>query len=156
MAIVRGYDFPDELAYDNDLGLWFRVVDTGSWEVGMTPFGLARSGEVYMFNSRPPGRTIEAGRAFALIEVAKSVLALRCPFDCIISAVNEALEQRPAPLNRDPYDHWLCRLEVVPSLAAGQAQEMLVSGPAVVPRAIALTDLTALDDSPGAEPGVTS
>jgi glycine cleavage system H protein len=156
MAIVRGCDFPDDLAYDNDLGLWFRVVGTGSWEVGMTPFGLARAGEVYMFNSRPPGRTIEAGRAFALIEVAKSVLALRCPFDCAISAVNEALEQRPAALNRDPYAHWLCRLDVVPSLAARQAQEMLVCGSAVVPRAIALMDLNAFDGPAGADPGVSA
>jgi len=51
MAIVRGCDFPDDLAYDNDLGLWFRVVGTGSWEVGMTPFGLARAGEVKLQGS---------------------------------------------------------------------------------------------------------
>ena len=156
MAIVRGCDFPDDLAYDNDLGLWFRVVGTGSWEVGITPFGLARTGEVYMFNSRPLGRTIESGRAFALIEVSKSVLALRCPFDCTISAINEALAQRPAPLNRDPYGHWLCRLDVAPAVSAQQAQNLLMCGVAVTPRAIALMDLNAFEGPPGADPGVSA
>ena len=153
MAIVRGCDFPDDLAYDDDLNLWFRDAGVGSWDVGITSFGLARSGEIYMFNPRPPGRAIELGRAFALIEVAKTVLAVRCPFNCTITAVNEALTERPAPLNRDPYDHWLCRLAVTPPQTAAQALQALVRGAAVIGRATDLMELHAFDGPPDEAPG---
>ena len=156
MAIVRGCAFPDDLAYDEDLGLWFRDVGAGIWEVGMTEFGAARVGEIYMFNPRPVGRLVEAGRAFAVIEVAKTVLAMRCPFDCTIEAANEALTLRPAPVNQDPYGNWLCRLAAACAGASQDARDTLIRGDAVVPRAIALMDLNAFEGPAGAGPGAPS
>lgn len=156
MAIVRGCAFPDDLAYDEDLNLWFRDVGAGIWEVGVTEFGSLRVGEIYMFNPRPVGRLVEAGRAFAVIEVAKTVLAMRCPFDCTIEAANVALALRPAPLNKDPYGNWLCRLAAACAIACQTARDTLIQGDAVIPRAIALMDLNAFDGSrqegPGAPP----
>ena len=156
MAIVRGCAFPDDLAYDEDLNLWFRDVGAGLWDVGMTEFGAVRAGEIYMFNPRPVGREVEAGRAFAVIEVAKTVLAIRCPFDCTIEAANEALTLRPAPLNQDPYGNWLCRLAAASARACQDARDRLIQGDAVIPRAIALMDLSAFEgpqrETPGASP----
>lgn len=156
MAIVRGCAFPDDLAYDEDLNLWFRDLGAGIWEVGMTEFGAARVGEIYMFNPRPVGRHVEAGRSFAVIEVAKTVLAMRCPFECTIDKANEALVLRPAPLNQDPYGNWLCRLAAVAARACQEPRDTLIRGDAVIPRAIALMDLNAFEgprcEGPGAPP----
>ena len=122
----------------------------------MTEFGAKRVGEIYMFNPRPVGRHVEVGRAFAVIEVAKTVLAMRCPFDCTIESINEALTLRPAPLNQDPYGNWLCRVAEVSSAACQGARNTLIQGDAVIPRAIALMDLSAFEgpqrEGPGAPP----
>lgn len=153
MAIVRGCAFPDHLAYDEELNLWFRDVGAGIWEVGFTEYGIACAGEIYMFNPRPVGREVEAGRAFAVIEVAKTVLAVRSPFGCTIEAVNDAIALRPAPLNQDPYGNWLCRLAAT-SVRDGQtAPDRLIEGAAVIPRAIALMDLNAFEGPRSGAPG---
>ena len=154
MSIVRGCAFPDHLAYDEDLNLWFREIGAGVWEAGFTEFGAARAGEIYMFNPRPVGRVVEAGRSFAVIEVAKSVLAVRCPFDCTISEVNEALALRPAPLNQDPFGHWLCRLAEASGETSRRARDTLIRGDAVIHRAMTLMDLSGFEGPLRAGPGV--
>ena len=138
MADVRGCEFPDDLRYDAELNVWFRDLDQEHIEAGLTAFGLALVGELYMFNPRPVGREIEAGKAFALIEVAKTVLSVRTPFACEISDINEPLAESPMRINQQPFQSWLVRLKV-PSLA--DAHGMLLQGDAVSARAIELMDL---------------
>ena len=67
MAEVRGCEFPDDLSYDQELNVWFRDLGAGRFEAGLTAFGLALVGDLYMFNPRPVGREIEANKAFALV-----------------------------------------------------------------------------------------
>ena len=146
MADVRGYAFPDDLRYDADLNVWFRDLeggqDGGLLEAGLTAFGLALVGELYMFNPRPVGRDIEAGRAFALIEVAKTVLSVRTPFACQIAEINEPLTESPTRINRQPFESWLVRLKV-PNLS--DAHALLLQGSAVVTRAVELMELNQMD-----------
>jgi glycine cleavage system H protein len=82
VAEVRGCEFPDDLSYDQELNVWFKDLGAGQLEAGLTAFGLALVGDLYMFNPRPVGREIEEGKAFALVEVAKTVLSVRAPFAC--------------------------------------------------------------------------
>ena len=146
MADVRGCAFPDDLRYDVDLNVWFRDLeggqDGGLLEAGLTAFGLALVGELYMFNPRPVGRDIEAGRAFALIEVAKTVLSVRTPFACEIAEINEPLTESPTRINRQPFESWLVRLKV-PNLS--DAHALLLQGSAVVTRAVELMELNQMD-----------
>ena len=146
MADVRGCAFPDDLRYDAELNVWFRDLeggqDGGLLEAGLTAFGLALVGELYMFNPRPVGRDIEAGRAFALIEVAKTVLSVRTPFSCEIAEINEPLTESPTRINQQPFESWLVRLKV-PSLS--DAHALLLQGPAVVTRAVELMELNQMD-----------
>lgn len=146
MADVRGCAFPDDLRYDTDLNVWFRDLDGsqdgGLLEAGLTAFGLAIVGELYMFNPRPVGRDIEAGRAFALIEVAKTVLSVRTPFACEIAEINEPLTESPTRINRQPFESWLVRLKV-PNLS--DAHALLLQGSAVVTRAVELMELNQMD-----------
>ncbi len=94
-----------------------------------------------MFNPRPVGREIEATKAFALVEVAKTVLSVRTPFACVVAEINTPLEITPFKVNRSPYLNWLVRLEPEDSV---QARSVLLSGAAVAVRAHELMDLHAM------------
>ena len=141
MAEIRGCEFPDDLMYDDELNVWFRESGGGQVEAGLTVFGLALVGDLYMFNPRPVGREIEANKAFALVEVAKTVLSVRTPFACVISEINTPLETTPFKINRSPYMNWLVRL-VPDDLAL--ARSVLLSGTAVAVRAHELMDLNGM------------
>ena len=136
MADIRGCLFQDELLYDQELNLWFRRIDQGLFEVGITPFGLALSGEVYLFNPKPDGREIELGRAFALIEVAKTILPVRVPFAATVVSSNPAVMQSPGLISRAPYDSWLARLSVASEIGL----ESLISSEGLYARALELMD----------------
>lgn len=138
MAEIRGCEFPDDLMYDDELNVWFRESGGGQVEAGLTAFGLALVGDLYMFNPRPVGREIEATKAFALVEVAKTVLSVRTPFACVVAEINTPLETTPFKINRSPYMNWLVRLE--PNDLA-QARRLLLSGTEVAVRAHELMDL---------------
>ena len=141
MAEIRGCEFPDDLMYDAELNVWFRDSGGGQFEAGLTAFGLALVGDLYMFNPRPVGREIEATKAFALVEVAKTVLSVRTPFACVVAEINTPLETTPFTVNRSPYLNWLVRLEPEDS---AQARSVLLSGAAVAVRAHELMDLHAM------------
>ena len=138
MAEVRGCEFPDDLSYDQELNVWFRDLGAGQFEAGLTSFGLALVGDLYMFNPRPVGREIEAQKAFALVEVAKTVLSVRTPFACVVLEVNEPLSATPMKINRSPYMNWLSRLAAQDPAVA---QTLLLKGTAVAVRANELMDL---------------
>lgn len=138
MSEIRGCAFPDDLFYDNDLNLWFRQIESATFEVGITTFGHALSGDLYMFNPKPLGRFIESQRAFALVEAAKTVLAVRTPFDATIIDTNSALQLNPVMINRDPFGNWLVRLKASDHQAPSR---VLLQGDQVGLRANALMDL---------------
>lgn len=138
MCQIRGCAFPDDLYFDHDLNLWFRRIDALTFEVGITPFGHALSGDLYMYNPKPVGREIAASRAFALVEAAKTVLPVRTPFDATIVQTNPEPESRPALINRDPFGTWLVHLRAVNH---DEAMSVLMHGDQIEPRAETLMDL---------------
>ena len=140
MAEVRGCDFPDDLSYDPDLNLWLKQVHAEEWQVGITQFGGALVGDIYMFNPKPLGREIEAGHTFALIEVAKTIITVKAPFDATLTLANEEVQERPIRIIRKPYESWLVHLT---AHDPKQAQESLLSGELVLKRALELMDLNA-------------
>lgn len=138
LAEIRGCEFPDDLMYDDALNVWFRESGGGQVEAGLTAFGLALVGDLYMFEPRRVGCVIEATQAFALIEVANGVLSVFTPFSCVVAEINTPLETTPFKVNRSPYMNWLVRLE--PDDLT-QARSVLLSGTAVAVRANELMDL---------------
>ena len=146
MPVIRGCDFPDDLSYDPDLNLWLKLVSPGEWQVGITQFGGALVGDIYMFNPKPLGRDIEAGHTFALIEVAKTIITVKAPFDATLILANEEVQERPVRIIRKPYESWLVHLR---AHDPQRAQESLLSGQRVIERATELMDLngfTALEE----------
>ena len=100
---------PDGLLYDAEHDMWVRR-DGGEAVIGATAYGIFRAGEVIGFTAKPKGAEVDRGRGLATVECAKTVLAVRAPISFILLEANEAAEERPGILNRDPYrGGWMVR-----------------------------------------------
>ncbi len=100
---------PEGLWYDTTHDMWVRYED-GAVVIGATSFGLHLAGKIIGFTSKPRGASIERGRGLGTIECAKTVLAVRSPVSFELLAMNEALEENPAMINRDVYEAgWMSR-----------------------------------------------
>ena len=101
---------PGDRLYDVEHDMWVRR-EEGAVRVGATAFGIHRAGEIIGFTAKPKGAEVERGRGLATVECAKTVLAVRTPVSGTVLDTNEAAEEAPAMLNRDPYEvGWMARL----------------------------------------------
>lgn len=100
---------PDGLLYDPDHDMWVRR-EEGDVVIGATSFGVFLAGEIIAFTAKPRGAEVERGRGLGTVECAKTVLAVHAPLSFVLTEANEAAEERPVVLNRDPYlDGWMVR-----------------------------------------------
>jgi glycine cleavage system H protein len=99
---------PADLRYDTEHDMWVRRVGDEVL-VGATAYGIFLAGEVIAFTAKPRGATVERGRGLGTIECAKTVIAVHAPLGFMLIEGNEALEERPALVNRDPYAAWMAR-----------------------------------------------
>jgi glycine cleavage system H protein len=106
--IYRGR-IPDDLLYDLHYDMWVRA-EGGEVTIGASSFGLFLAGEIIAFTGKPKGAEVAQGRGLGTVECAKTVLAVHAPVSFVLLAANEEAEERPAILNRDPYDAgWMVR-----------------------------------------------
>ncbi len=145
MAELRGCTFPDALRYDPASHLWFAEEPDNVWRVGVTPFGVAISGEILLFTPKPAGRALDAGRAFGLLEAGKTVFPVKTPVAAELLEGNEALGASAALMNTDAYAAWLVRLRIAPQDAAHH----LLAWPAARAGIEAQMDLWRFDDLAG-------
>lgn len=122
---------PPELHYLMEHQVWARPEGDGTATVGITQLGIRLSGEVYMCRAKRVGTDIAQGGTVAVVELSKSVVAVKSPVSGIVVAVNEALDERPELVHRDPFGAgWIARLQ----LSAWPAdQAALLTGDAVAP-----------------------
>ena len=99
---------PDDRWFDPASDMWVQQ-DGDEVVVGATAFGIHLAGEIIGFTSKPRQAQIERGRGLGTVECAKTVLAVRSPLSFRLRVINEALEERPGLLNRDPYAAWMSR-----------------------------------------------
>jgi glycine cleavage system H protein len=100
---------PAHLLYDTRYDMWVRRED-GDVVIGATSFGIHLAGEVIAFTAKPKGAEVAAGRGLGTVESAKTVLAVHSPVAFRLDSPNEAAEERPALINRDPYGAgWMAR-----------------------------------------------
>jgi len=100
---------PDGLLYDMDHDMWVRR-EGEEVVIGASAFGIFLAGEIIAFTAKPRGAEVERGRGLGTVECAKTVLAVHAPLSFVLTEANEAAEERPAMLNRDPYRAgWMVR-----------------------------------------------
>lgn len=137
MAELRGCPFPENLRYDPENHLWFAAEAGDVWRVGVTPFGVAIAGEILLFTTKPPGRHLDAGRAFGLLEAGKTVFPVKTPVAAELVEGNDALAASATLMNHDAYAAWLVRLRI----RAEDAEACLLSWPQARPAIEAQMDL---------------
>ena len=100
---------PDDLLYDPEYDMWVRATGDDVL-IGASSFGVFLAGEIIAFTAKPKGAEVALGRGLGTVECAKSVLAVHAPISFMLLEANEAAEERPAILNRDPYEAgWMVR-----------------------------------------------
>jgi glycine cleavage system H protein len=79
--------------------------------VGVTDFAQDQLGDVVFVELPAPGRKVEAGQSFGVIEAVKTVSDLFAPVAGEIVEVNAALGEQPALVNQAPYEGgWMIKL----------------------------------------------
>ncbi|MDR2991520.1 MAG: glycine cleavage system protein H [Burkholderiaceae bacterium] len=122
---------PESLYYLIVHQVWARLDPADTATVGITRLGIALAGEIYMCRVKRAGTAIQQAETLAVVELSKSIVAVKSPVSGHIAAINPALEEQPELVHRDPYGAgWLARLAL-----SDWARDLpqLVHGAAVAP-----------------------
>lgn len=111
MASVRGCFLPDDLYYHVESNVWARLEEDGSVTLGMTSYACALAGQLVAVTPKKPGREIEQFKTVSTVESGKWVGPVKAPVGGELLAINEALNDKPALVNEDPYGRgWMAKI----------------------------------------------
>ncbi len=103
-------NFPENLKYTNEHE-WIRV-DGDVAYIGITDYAQEQLGDIVFVDVPTVGETLEAGEVFGTIEVVKTISDLFLPAGGEVLEQNEALEDNPDLVNKDPYgEGWIIKLK---------------------------------------------
>ena len=89
------------------------TVEGKSVTVGITDFAQAQLGDVVFLELPSPGRKLDAGESFGVVESVKAASDLYAPMAGRVTAVNDKLTAHPELVNTDPYgEGWIVKLEL--------------------------------------------
>jgi glycine cleavage system H protein len=127
MPTVEGYELPDELYYHKE-HMWARVQGQ-KVVVGITDFAQKLAGDISYVDMPEEGDEVEQGERVGTIETGKWLGKLYAPVSGEIAARNEALEDDPTVINRDPHgEGWIFEIQMSDS----DELENLLQGEAAV------------------------
>jgi glycine cleavage system H protein len=102
---------PRELRYTKEHE-WIKV-EGGEAVVGVTDYAQGELGDVIFVELPAPGSKVTQMKTFGTIDAVKTVSDLFAPVTGEIVAVNGALKDDPALVNRSPYkDGWMVRIRL--------------------------------------------
>ncbi|CAB1129840.1 Glycine cleavage system H protein [Candidatus Hydrogenisulfobacillus filiaventi] len=103
---------------------WSQVEDAVI-TMGVTDYVQDSAGDILYVSLPKPGTELKAGEPWGSLESGKWVGQLYAPFDGVVIAANEAVEEAPGVVNQDPYHKgWL--IKVKPAVPAGFAVSRLM------------------------------
>ena len=103
-------NFPQNLKYTNKHE-WIRV-EGDIAHVGITDYAQEQLGDIVFVDIPTVGESLEAGEVFGTIEVVKTISDLFLPVAGEVLEQNEALEENPELVNKDPYgEGWLIKMK---------------------------------------------
>jgi glycine cleavage system H protein len=89
------------------------TVEGKSATVGITDFAQSQLGDVVFLELPNPGRKLEAGESFGVVESVKAASDLYAPVSGRVAEVNDKLAGKPELINSDPYgDGWILKLDL--------------------------------------------
>jgi len=102
---------PEDLLYTKDHE-WVRI-EGNLATVGITDFAQRELGDIVYVEIETLGEELERHAIFGTVEAVKTVSDLYCPIDGKVIEVNEALQDEPELINKDPYGKgWMIKLEI--------------------------------------------
>ena len=102
---------PADLKYTQDHE-WIRA-ERDVAIVGVTDFAQGELGDVVFVEIETEGEDLEKGDTFGTVEAVKTVSDLFMPVGGEVAEVNEALEDEPELVNKDPYgDGWMIKIKI--------------------------------------------
>lgn len=103
--------FPSDLKYTKDHE-WAKI-DGKTATIGVTDHAQKSLGDIVYCELPAVGRALKKGETFGVVESIKAVSDLYAPLTGKITAVNSAVTDDPAAINRSPQaDAWMVKLEV--------------------------------------------
>lgn len=102
-------NIPQNLKYTNEHE-WIRVEGEIAY-VGITDYAQEQLGDIVFVDIPTVGESLEANETFGTIEVVKTISDLFLPVSGEVIELNEALEENPELVNKDPYgEGWLIKI----------------------------------------------
>ncbi len=110
MAIIKGYDMPDELYYHEEHS-WARV-EGNRVTVGMDDMFQKEAGDIVFVDLPEEEDDVEQGEVCGKIQSRKWIGKLCAPVSGEIVEINEELEDDTSLINQDPYGKgWILVIE---------------------------------------------
>lgn len=104
-------NIPANLKYSNDHE-WVRVEGNEAF-IGITDFAQGQLGDIVFVDVPTVGESLDQNEVFGSIEAVKTVSDAFLPVSGEILEFNEALENDPALVNKDPYgEGWIIKVNM--------------------------------------------
>ena len=105
-------NIPSNLKYSKDHE-WIKV-EGDTAVIGITDFAQSQLGDIVFLDINTVSETIGAEEVFGTIEAVKTVSDVFLPVKAEILEFNEALNDAPDTVNKDPYgEGWLVKIKVL-------------------------------------------
>lgn len=104
-------NIPSNLKYSNDHE-WIRVEGDEAY-VGITDFAQSQLGDIVFVDVTTVGETLAQNEVFGTIEAVKTVSDAFLPVGGEVLEFNEALNDAPDQVNKDPYgEGWMVKIKM--------------------------------------------
>ena len=80
--------------------------------IGISDFAQHSMGDITYVDMPAVGDELETEEDFGALESVKASSELVCPLSGAVVEVNEALEDAPEMINKDPYGSWIIKLRM--------------------------------------------
>jgi len=108
-------EFPDDLYYDVENDVWFKLAEVSGRKVGLigiTTTLVFVAGKISSVKFRPV-TAVQKGQSLAVIESLMYVGLIRSPIKGRISLFNESLVSDVASLWKSPYTSWIAKYDSI-------------------------------------------
>ena len=106
-------NIPSDLQYTADHEYGKATSDPNVFTVGITDFAQDQLGDIVFVELPKVGASFSSHDAFGTIEAVKAVSELFSPLAGEVVEINNALDQDPSTVNRDPYGAgWMIKMKV--------------------------------------------
>jgi glycine cleavage system H protein len=103
--------------------MWLKV-EGDKVRVGYNDWAQDAAGKLVSIKTRPPGRSVKAGKTLGSIESGKWVGSLKVPVSGSIVEINPELKNNPSLINESPYGNgWIAIIE--PSNLEGELTDLI-------------------------------